>query len=159
MSLSTDNMTNLIDINNEMLSVKDILKVVNYNIGNIYIDKFWDSIQYNKWIYIDNDMLFWMGYKRNEIKKNKQDYINLLKENFEENIEYKLLNSKEFLNISKCQTLALENTEINNHNKVKHLIVSPDCFKESLMLLRTEKSKSIKKYYLELEKIFRFYLE
>ena len=135
MSLSTMNMNNLIDIDNEMLSVKDILKAVNYNFNDIYIDKFWDSIQYNKWIYIDNEMLSWMGYNRSEIKKNKQDYMNLLKENFEEDIEYKILNSKEFLNISKRQTLDLENTEINSHNKVKHLIILPDCFKESLMLL------------------------
>jgi hypothetical protein len=159
MSLSTMNIANLIDINNEILSVKDILKAVNYNVNDIYIDKFWDSIQNDKWIYIDNVMLSWMGYNRNEIKKNKQDYMNLLKENFEEHIEYKILNSKEFVNISKSQTLALDNTEINNHNKVKHLIVLPDCFKESLMLLKTEKSKNIKKYYVEIEKIFRFYLK
>ena len=159
MSLSTMNIANLIDINNEILSVKDILKAVNYNVNDIYIDKFWDSIQNDKWIYIDNVMLSWMGYNRNEIKKNKQDYMNLLKENFEEHIEYKILNSKEFLNISKCQTLALDNTEINNHNKVKHLIVLPDCFKESLMLLKTEKSKNIKKYYVEIEKIFNMIIK
>lgn len=45
-----------------------------------------------------------------EYKKNKQDYFNLLK----------------------------ENSIINTHNKVKHLIVSPDCFKQSLMLLKTK---------------------
>ena len=159
MSLSTDNMTNLIDINNEMLSVKDILKVVNYNIGNIYIDKFWDSIQYNKWIYIDNDMLLWMGYNCEELKDNKKKYIKLLHNNFEEVNDYKLINNKEFLEISKCPLRSLENININTHNKTQHLIVSPDCFKESLMMLRTEKSKNIKKYYVEIEKIFRFYLE
>ncbi len=150
MSLSTDNMTNLIDINNEMLSVKDILKVVNYNIGNIYIDKFWDSIQYNKWIYIDNDMLLWMGYNCEELKDNKKKYIKLLHNNFEEVNDYKLINNKEFLEISKCPLRSLENININTHNKTQHLIVSPDCFKESLMLLRTEKSKNIKKYYVEI---------
>lgn len=44
-------------------------------------------------------------------------------------------------------------------NKTKHLIVSPDCFKQSLMMLRTDKAKEIKKYYIELEKIFKFYLQ
>lgn len=159
MSLSTLNMNKIIDIDNEMLSVKEILKIVNYNINDIYIDKFWDSIKGDKWIYIDNEMLAWMGFNRSEIKKNKQDYINLLKDNFEELSDYKSLNSKEFNNISKCQTSVLENVEINNHNKVKHLIVSQDCFKQSLMLLKTEKSKEIKKYYVESEKIFKFYLE
>ena len=159
MSLSTMNMDNLIDINNEMLSVKDILKVVNYNIGNIYIDKFWDSIEHNKWLYIDNDMLLWMGYNCEELRDNKKKYIKLLHNNFEEVNDYKLINNKEFLEISKCPLRSLDNININTHNKTQHLIVSPDCFKESLMLLRTEKSKSIKKYYLELEKIFKFYFE
>lgn len=39
------------------------------------------------------------------------------------------------------------------------MIVSTDCFKQSLMLLRTNKAKEIRKYYIELEKIFKFYLQ
>lgn len=56
-------------------------------------------------------------------------------------------------------TTYIENNDINTSNKTKHLIVSPDCFKQSLMILKTNKSKEIKKYYIELEKIFKFYLQ
>jgi hypothetical protein len=104
-------------------------------------------------------MLKYIGYSRREYKKNKQDYFNLLKENFEIDIDFKILFLKEFEEFSKFQKLALENSIINEHNKVKHLIVSPDCFKQSLMLLKTTKSKEIKKYYIELERVFKFYLE
>ena len=157
MSLSTVNMDNLIDINNEMISVKDILKTVNYNISNIYIDKFWDSIQNDKWIYIGNNMLIWMGYSNNEIKKGKLSYSKLLESNFDENKDYKMVHAKEFKENAKSLNQDLEN--IDTHNKTKHLVVSPDCFKQSLMLLRTEESKIIRCYYLELEKIFKFYLQ
>ena len=157
MSLSTMNMNNLIDIDNEMLSVKDILKAVNYNISNIYIDKFWDSIQNDKWIYIGNNMLIWMGYSNNEIKKGKLSYSKLLESNFDENKDYKMVHAKEFKENAKSLNQDLEN--IDTHNKTKHLVVSPDCFKQSLMLLRTEESKIIRCYYLELEKIFKFYLQ
>ena len=53
----------------------------------------------------------------------------------------------------------LENTEINDHNKTKHLIISPKCFKKTLMLIRTTKSSEIRKYYIELEDIFKDYLK
>lgn len=55
------------------------------------------------------------------------------------------------------QTLALENNGVNTHNKTKHLIVAPDCFKESLMILKTSKSKVVRKYYLMLEKMYKLY--
>jgi hypothetical protein len=104
-------------------------------------------------------MLKYIGYSEIDINSAKRTYLILLKDNFEEQIDYKLLNSKEFLNNPKCVITHLENSNINTHNKVKHLIVSPDCFKQSLMLLKTNKAKEIKKYYIELEKVFKLYLE
>jgi hypothetical protein len=151
------NIANLIDISNDMMSVKDILKAVNYNVNDIYIDKFWDSIQNDKWIYISNNMLIWMGYSNNEIKKGKLSYSKLLESNFDENKDYKMVHTKEFKENAKSLNQDLEN--IDTHNKTKHLVVSPDCFKQSLMLLRTDESKIIRCYYLELEKIFKFYLK
>jgi hypothetical protein len=151
---------NKIIINNkELLSVKELLNILNYNFNELYIDKFWNSIENDKWIYIDNEMLKYIGYSDIDINSSKRAYIIILKDNFEEDNDFKLLNNKEFIDISKCIIMHLENIEINNHNKTKHLIISPDCFKQSLMLLKTKKSKDIISYYIELEKIFKFYLE
>jgi hypothetical protein len=162
MSLSIFNKNKITDIikeNSKFLTIDELLTVLNYTVNKIFYDKLYHNIENDKWLYIDNEMLSWFGFNRSEIKKNKQDYIKLIEINFEENTDYKFLNNKEFQEISKCQILALENKEVNSHNKTKHLIVSPDCFKLSLMLLRTEKSKEIREYYIELEKIFKFYLE
>ena len=104
-------------------------------------------------------MLIWMGYYDIDINASKICYLNILKDNFEESIDYKLLNNKEFINNSKCELTHLENITINSHNKTKHLIISPDCFRQSLMLIKTTKAKQIRKYYVEVENIFKFYLQ
>ena len=153
------NINEIIINNKELLSVKDLLNKLNYNFNELYVDKFWDSIENDKWIYIDHNMLIWMGYNSEEDKNNKQNYIKILKENFEIDIDYKLLNTTSFNNSLSMLKVHLENIEINNHNKTKHLIISPDCFKQSLMILRTEKAKEIKNYYIELEKIFKLYIQ
>ena len=149
----------IININKPLLTVKELLNKFNYEYNTLFLDKFWQSIKDDIWIYIDNNMLKYIGYSEIDINSAKRTYLILLKDNFEEQIDYKLLNSKEFLNNPKCVITHLENSNINTHNKVKHLIVSPDCFKQSLMLLKTNKAKEIKKYYIELEKVFKLYLE
>lgn len=157
--LSIEQLSTFINVSDKMLTVKELLNNMNYPMNELYIDKFWNNIENDKWIYIDNDMLKYIGYSENDIKFGKQNYIKILTDNFELNNDYKLMFSKEFNDISKCYLSHLENEKINTHNKTKHLIVSPDCFKQSLMMLRTNKSKEIKKYYVELEKIFKFYLQ
>ena len=77
-------------------------------------------------------MLLWIGYSDNEIKFGKQNYIKILSGNFEENIDYKLMYSKEFNEISKCLLDHLESTASNSHNKTKHLVVTSDCFTLSI---------------------------
>ena len=137
MSLTIGNLTSIINTNEELLSVKELLNKLEYNYNELYVDKFWDNIENDKWIYIDLNMLIWMGYNSEEDKNNKQNYIKILKENFEIDIDYKLLNTTSFNNSLSMLKVHLENIEINNHNKTKHLIISPDCFKQSLMILRT----------------------
>ncbi len=44
-------------------------------------------------------------------------------------------------------------------NKTKHLLVDPDVFKESLMLIQTDKAHQVRKYYLKLEKAFKMYMQ
>ena len=70
-----------------------------------------------------------------------------------------MINNKEFNLFSKELMSSLENSDIKTHNKTKHIIVSPRCFKKSLMMLRTDKSEQIKDYYLDLEEMFKMYLK
>ncbi len=125
--LDINNIINLINIHNVMLTVKQLLILINYNFNELYIDKFWDNIENDKWFYIDNEMLKYIGYSSIDINSAKRTYLLLLKDQFDIDKDYKLYNFKKFIEISKCVTTHLENNEINTHNKTKHLIVSPDC--------------------------------
>ena len=156
MSLTIENLPQIINTNEELLTVKELLNKLEYDYNELYVDKFWDNIENDKWIYIDNNMIQYIGYSDKNIRIGKQTYLKLLNDNFEENIDYKSIFSKEF---SMYVTTYIENYKLDVGNKTKHLIVSPECFKQTLMLLRTEKAKEIKKYYIELEKIFKFYLQ
>jgi hypothetical protein len=152
--------SDLINQTNKLLSIKELLTAINYNTDNLYIDRFWDSIQDDKWIYLDNELILWLEYK--DIKRGKEFIIRLLKRNFIDNDDYKILDNNEFDINNFCSTMAVEQNyeeeKRGAHNK-QYIITSPDCFKELCMHVGTSKSKEIKKYYIELEKVFKFYLE
>ena len=147
---------------NNQLTIKDLMVELNYEINDLYIDKFWNNIKDDKWIYINDELLEWFGYASNIANryKNKDRYVELLKSNFNETIDFKQLNALEFKNVYVGVDPHIEvPKDINEHSKVKHLIVSPDTFKQSLMLLQTSKAKTIREYYVNLEKVFKLYLQ
>lgn len=121
----------LININKPLLSVKDILIKLNYPFNNLFLDKFWTNIKDDMWIYIDDNMLKYIGYNRSEYKKNKQDYLNILKDNFEFDNDYKLLFSKDFKNSDKNEIYILEynyleqilDKTIENYNDIIQFII------------------------------------
>ena len=159
LSLTNYNYYDIITKTNKLLTVEELLDEVQYPLNKIYFDKLFYHIENDKWIYINEEMLKWMGFNNIDKRDNKKHYINLLKENFIDNNEYNILNSIKFKEFLCGNNFHIENNNINLHNKTKHLIISPDCFKQSLMLLKTKKSKEIRNYYIELEKIFKFYLK
>ncbi len=142
-----------------LLSVTELLNSINYNIDNLFIDQFWDSINDDKWIYLNDDLVLWLGY--NDIRRGKDKIVKLLKKYFTIINDFKLLNHDKFHNENILDAQQVSKKDIENrglHNK-QYIIVSPDCFKELCFHIGTSKSKEIKKYYIELEKVFKFYLE
>lgn len=143
-----------------MLSIKELLHQINYPFDNLYIDRFWNSIKDDKWIYLDNEMILWLEYK--DIKHGKEQIIKLLRSYLCDGIDYKILNNSEFNANNFCSghtpAQNINEEKRGAHNK-QYITLSPDCFKELCMHVGTAKSKEIKKYYIELEKVFKFYLE
>ena len=92
----------------------------------------------------------------------KEQIIKLLKKYNKENDEYKILNNSEFILEDFCSGITpaqnINEEKRGAHNK-QYIITSPDCFKELCMHVGTSRSKEIKKYYIELEKVFKFYLQ
>ena len=132
-----------------------------YNqIDNIYIDKFWNSINNKHWIYVDDLLIEWVGYKKDSC--GKQKYTNIIKENFKENIDYKTYNYDDInkifhlspeINENYKEILTFKDKLNVIHNRTIHLILSPKCFKKSLMMIKTEKANSIRDYYVDIEEI------
>lgn len=61
MKLQIEKINSIVNINEQMLAIKELLITLNYDYNTLYIDKFWDNIKDDNWIYIDNDMIEWIG--------------------------------------------------------------------------------------------------
>jgi hypothetical protein len=116
------------------LSVRDFIETKGYEVDQLYIDKFWSNISEDQWIYVGTEMLIWIGYQTDRVRKSKELYVKLLSKNFILNKDYRQCNASEIGSFYDTTGGAIE---INQHNKVRHLVVSPDCFRESLMLMDT----------------------
>ena len=121
-------------------------------------------------IYIDDNMLNWMGYESINKKEKLRDCKNLLKNNFKVNDDYKILKNKEYTIFLKDESEKIKGEYILTFNSTfpkpsigtsarskTHLIVMPDAFRSLCMMIATDKGKQIKKYYITLEKLIKSY--
>lgn len=133
----------------------------NLDFDRIYVDKFYHSIKDNKWILVDNNVLKWCGYySENKEYKLKQRYLELIQKEFKLDDDYKMMNMKDFNSIDKNSINIMFSSDFSkNGNKTKYLIIRPDCFEDSLFMLKTDRSSTIRKCYLDLKKYFIKYLE
>lgn len=81
-----------------MQTIQEFIQNNNYNVSNLFVDKFWNSITDDKHIYIDNNMLEYIGYSNNFERDNKRHYTDLIKSKFIENEDYKQMNTVDFKN-------------------------------------------------------------
>src|SRR5438445_37963 len=125
--LNNIDLTNIINDHNEMLTVKELLNIIDYNIDNLYIDSFWDSINDDKWIYINKELILWMGYKYVRIVKFNMKYQNIYNHN--------KVNEK----IKK-----LEDEKINKKMERNNLLIDKFDGKKCVYIIEIEKNKFIK---------------
>lgn len=145
------NYSNLVKIEYPMLSTQEFLKKSNIEI--IYIDKFYENIEKDKWIIIDSEIIEWIGFNNST---GKTKYLNIIKNNFIIDKDYNIYNNEEFSEINEnfySPERADKNNETRGGALKKNLIVSPRCFKKSLMLIKTKKADLIRDYYVDIEDI------
>jgi phage anti-repressor protein len=158
-TLNKIDITDILTKYSKLLDITDLLYIINYDLNKLYIDKFWNNIESEDWIYLDEELINWFGYK--ELLKGKEKIVKFLKNEFEIEDDYKILNNEEYIN-------SIENNnsfnspaagELKYGPATKHILIKSDCFKNICMLVGTIKSKEIQKYFIEVEKIFKFYLK
>jgi phage anti-repressor protein len=149
----------------KLLTIKEFIDTTEFNIHAETFDILFMNINDEDIpIYIDDDMLDWMGYSRND------SLIKHINRNFEEGIEYKNLKNnkyKEFLDeeTNKIKDIQVAGFKSNfpepatgsSARSIKHLIVMPDAFRSLCMMINTDKGKQIRKYYITLEKLIKSY--
>src|SRR5574344_2168750 len=139
----------------ELMDILTFIKEVNFEIkDNLGFDVLWDSMVGHHYIYIYTMLLEWLGYAGSK-EQQKQAFLNLLDRN-EINflsITYKDPLVKEFPKIQE----EIQNMLPMNRSTKRWLLMEPDNFKEAVMCLTTKRSKEIRKYYLQLEKLVQLY--
>ena len=83
--------------------LQTFVNIYNCQINKIYVDKFWNNIESDSWIYLDEELIQWFGHK--ELSKGKEKLVNLLKKYHEIDEEYKILNNDEYMNLIKNNKL------------------------------------------------------
>lgn len=126
----------------ELLNIYEFIDTFSYDIDKLYVDKFWNSLNMNDCIPVDYDMLRWMGYSQSRERENKRSYLELLNSNFSKGKDFE----------EGCG----ESTT-NRGVTPAPIMVSSRTFKKSLMMIRTQRAREIRDYYLLIEEIFLDY--
>ena len=148
----------------KLLTMKEFIDITKFNIHLETFDILFMNINDEGMpIYVDENMLNWMGYTRiDTIQKH-------MFRNFIINDDYKILKNNDyklFLKEERQKNRYYMDTFNSNFPEPStgpsarsktHLIIMPESFKSLCMMIGTKKSRQIKQYYLTLEKLIQSY--
>ena len=77
------------------LSVRDFIETKGYEVDQLYVDKFWNNISDDQWIYVGSEMLEWIGYQTERVRQSKELYVKLLSKHFIKGEDYEHLDASE----------------------------------------------------------------
>ncbi len=146
---SFNNIPLSIDDNKELslMNIYDFVLAFQYDIDKLYIDKFWNEINDDVWIVVDRHLLRWIGYNSAKDIENKRAYFKLIKNNFTKGNDYDVIQPTKF------------DSRTNGPIELKNtIIISTKSFEMSLMMVRTQKAASIRKYFQVLGRIMKDYM-
>ncbi len=149
------------------LTVQEFIEVAEYPVDCFMVDNFFHNLSDDIPIYVTRELIEWCGFNSKEFKLRKREFKRIL-ENFEKGVDYWTFSNKEYTKYYKTLSLKLSPdslanypipTDFYNKNKTKHLVLTVDCFKEMMMLLRTPRAPVIRKHYIQMEKLLFLYME
>lgn len=145
----------------QLLTIIEFIKVVNYPIDNFMINKFWACIKHKQYIYADDDLVRWMGYSGAEVYSRKIAVMRLLPAE-----EYMYLTHNEYINFldNLVLPICISNIyprvpTINNVTNIKHLLLTSKCLRFVMIRTNTPRENLVREYYFALEELFELYDE
>ena len=142
------------DLNNEGITIGKFVaeKYCNFNQTELgFIDKFWQNAFNDQWMYLSKEMVINdFGYI-----DSKDMMVNFYKRvflcNFVINEDYREVN------LEYIKKFLVKNDEsklsVSGGGNKKYYIISGECYKNLLMLVKTDKGKQIRKYYIKIENL------
>ncbi len=125
-------------------------------------DKFWNALGGN-WVYINNYILQYLGCTFNK-------YIELLRDNFDEKREYKIFSDTSFKKIVDIFIIHSNTTAIprpvtsadviesDSDIYARHMIVEPNAFKHSCLMIGSTRGKAIRQYFMNKRELAKIYI-
>jgi len=148
----------------KLLTMKEFIDITGFEVDSKTFDILFMNINDEGVpIYIDANMLNWMGYTGEE-KTQLLSIKKHMERNFDES-DYKLLKNTEYKTFIKDEIKGSHTATLNfpepavgaSARSKTHLIVMPEAFRHLCMMINTNKGKQIRKYYTTLEKLIKSY--
>jgi hypothetical protein len=148
----------------KLLTMKEFIDITGFEVDSKTFDILFMNINDEGVpIYINADMLNWMGYTGEE-KTQLLSIKKHMERNFDES-DYKLLKNTEYKTFIKDEIKGSHMATLNfpepatgaSARSKTHLIVMPEAFRHLCMMINTNKGKQIRKYYTTLEKLIKSY--
>lgn len=169
------------NISLEMLTINEFIQRTQFPIDMFMVDKFYHNLSDDMNLYITDEIIEWCGYS-GEMRTQKLRFNDILKK-FTMDVDYWIydgtdayetyynsVNAIQFTNndthSTECIKIQMDkfnyphpDTFKNNprYNRFNHIITTADCFKEIMMMLTTKKAKTIRQYYIALDKLIKIY--
>jgi hypothetical protein len=135
----------------KLMDIVSFAEEIDFSIGDKMLFYIWWNILTGKRVEMGELILREMGYQNS-----REDFISLLdRNNISYKIEYFMGNGQEMI----VHTLSEVPSEIYGHKDGSGwwILMEPNNFKKSLMLLTTPRSREVSIYYLSLEKLLILY--
>jgi len=146
-----------LDEDSFLLNIFDYIRVVNFEIDQFMLDKFWQSLTEGGCVFMDTTVLEWLGYDHEEERYRKAAFLKLLKSN---QIDFKQIkhNDPDFDQYPEFVAEAAQLSAAALKSQ-KWIIIDSQDFKRVVFSLRTKRSSDIVNYYLSLERLMAMYTE
>lgn len=135
-------------------SIALFAKEQNISIDKLYIDRFWSSLYDDRWVYIDTEIITWLGYTSDKIQDGKKYVLKKLRSDFKQDIDFKLIKLEDVDDCKYIPHIDMDTVTANNL-----LIVEPDAFKKLLLGMSNSKSAQIIDYFITVERLCRKYMQ